>query len=664
MGDVAPAETVGKRGYSRPLLRAIDQAIEVYEEDRSQSIAAWRQTLPASILEGRSLPAPEPGTGDAQHLEPVTPPSSRSSRWAAVVGAVVLIVAIAGGAYWLGQRTPVVPTEQAAVPTSAVSDQQQPESSVSQETASASPEKEEPVVAPAPVVPEPAPAPLDPVAIETALGLEREERVLIQQGLMEAGQEPGPADGLFGGETTRTRQAIRAWQATKGLEETGYLTREQAETLLAVGQEAGEARRVAEAQAADDRAYAEVQQEDTATAYEDYLAAYPQGRHAEAARQAAQAAAEREAQEAAVRQAQAADDAAYAQAQRIDTVAAYADYLRAYPQGQHADEARTRQAAREEAVRRAQEAARQAQADDAAYAAAQRADTVEGYEEYLQAYPQGRHAAEARQRQQQRQWRVGQTFRDALRSGGQGPEMVVVPAGSFLMGCVSGRGCRFVVDDEPVHRVTIAQPFAVGQYEVTFGEWDGCMASGGCKGYRPKDEGWGRGRWPVIHVSWEDAQAYVTWLSDQTGQEYRLLSEAEWEYVARAGTTTPYWWGDEVGRNRANCYGCGSQWEPVFKGIIDIGGQTAPVGSFAANGWGLHDVHGNVGEWIQDCGGRGYADAPSDGRARESEDCFRRALRGGSWNDHPSWLRSAFRFSYTADIRNNVNGFRIARSLP
>jgi len=455
--------------------------------------------------------------------------------------------------------------------------------------------------------------------LEGQLGLDRAARVLVQQGLSAVGHDPGPADGLFGGARTQTRRAIRAWQAAKGLAETGYLTQEQAETLLAVGREAVAARHAAVAREA----------------------------WAEAARQARET-----------------DDAAYAEAQRLDTAAAYADYLRVHPQGQHAAEARVRQTALQEAARRAQEAARQVQADDAAYAAAERADTAAAYADYLSAYPQGRHAAEARQRQQQRQWQVGQSFRDALRSGGEGPEMVVVPAGSFLMGCVSGRGCWFVADDEPVHRVTIAQPFAVGQYEVTFGEWDGCVVSGGCKGYRPKDEGWGRGRRPVIHVSWEDAQAYVTWLSDQTGQEYRLLSEAEWEYVARAGTTTPYWWGDEVGRNRANCYGCGSQWEPVFKGIIDVGGQTAPVGSFAANGWGLHDVHGNVGEWVQDCGGRGYADAPGDGRARESEDCFSRALRGGSWNDAPSWLRSAFRFSLRADSRVKVLGFRIARSLP
>ena len=452
--------------------------------------------------------------------------------------------------------------------------------------------------------------------LEGQLGLDRAARVLVQQGLAAVGHDPGPADGLFGaGPRTRTRQAIQAWQAAKGMDETGYLTREQADTLMALAREVEETRQAAQAQA-------------------------EQAAQAEAARQAREA-----------------DDAAYAQAQRIDTAAVYADYLRAYPQGQHADEARARQTALQEAARQAQEAERRAKADDTAYAEAERTDTAEAYGAYLAAYPQGRHVAEARQRQQQRQWRVGQTFHDELRSGGRGPEMVVVPAGSFMMGCVSGRGCND--DEQPVHEVKIARPFAVGKYEVTFGEWDACVASGGCNGYRPDDEGWGRGRRPVVNVSWNAAQAYVTWLSEETGQQYRLLSEAEWEYVARAGTKTKYWWGDAIGRNQANCSMCGSQWTGF------IIGQTAPVGSFGANRWGLYDVHGNVEEWVQDCWNDSYAGAPSDGRAWESGDCSERVLRSSSWDDIPRDLRSAQRYSHRANSwRFGRFGFRIARSLP
>ena len=160
--------------------------------------------------------------------------------------------------------------------------------------------------------------------------------------------------------------------------------------------------------------------------------------------------------------------------------------------------------------------------------------------------------------------------------------------------------------------------------------------------YRPDDESWGRGTRPVINVSWEDAQAYVSWLSSQTGEAYRLMSEAEWEYVARAGSQTAYSWGSDIGSNRANCEGCGSQWDPS---------QTAPVGSFQANAYGVHDMHGNVWEWVEDCGNFSYAGTPSDGSAWRSVDCSRRVLRGGSWNYDPRNLRSAFRYRYTSGLR-------------
>ena len=224
--------------------------------------------------------------------------------------------------------------------------------------------------------------------------------------------------------------------------------------------------------------------------------------------------------------------------------------------------------------------------------------------------------AEARERAAMR---PGKVFRDCPEC----PEMVVVPAGSFTMGSPSSEKGRY--DGEgPQHRVTIPEPFAVGKYEVTFAEWDACVAAGGCYGHRLYDPGWGRGQRPVIVVSWEDAKAYVGWLSRKTGERYRLLSEAEWEYAARAGTRTRYHWGHSIGRNQANCDGCGSRWDDE---------KTAPVGSFPANGFGLHDVHGNVWEWVEDCWHGSYAGAPTDGRAwATGGDCERRVLRGGSWN--------------------------------
>ena len=245
-----------------------------------------------------------------------------------------------------------------------------------------------------------------------------------------------------------------------------------------------------------------------------------------------------------------------------------------------------------------------------------------------------------------------ETFTDTLRSGGEGPEMVVIPAGTFRMGCLNDAGgCGS--HQFPVHTVSVPS-FALSKYEVTFAQWDACVAAGGCNGYRPDDQGWGRGDRPVIKVNWGDAQSYVAWLSAQTGKDYRLPSEAEWEYAARAGTETRYHWGDEIGVNRANCDGCGSQWDDR---------QTAPVGSFGPNAWGLHDMHGNVFEWPQDCWNDDYQGAPSDGSAWESGDCSRRILRSGSWAASPGILRSASRFIGTADTRARDNGFRIVRSL-
>ena len=231
-----------------------------------------------------------------------------------------------------------------------------------------------------------------------------------------------------------------------------------------------------------------------------------------------------------------------------------------------------------------------------------------------------------------------------------GMEMVVIPAGSFRMGCVSGVGCHY--NEKPVHQVTISQPLAVGKYEVTFAEWDACVSAGGCS-HRPEDR-WGRGRHPVIGVSWDDAQEYVGWLSQQTGASYRLLSESEWEYAARAGSGTACSWGNEIGSGRANCESCGSRWD---------NSQTAPVGSFTANGFGLHDMHGNTGEWVQDCWNESYNGAPSNGSAWQQGDCSRRFLRGGSWGYEPWALRSAYRFGNSTGGRYDFLGFRVARTL-
>jgi formylglycine-generating enzyme required for sulfatase activity len=248
----------------------------------------------------------------------------------------------------------------------------------------------------------------------------------------------------------------------------------------------------------------------------------------------------------------------------------------------------------------------------------------------------------------------GESFKDI----DVGPEMVVVPAGEFMMGSPDDEPER-QSRESPRHKVIIPRPFAVGRFALTFDEWDAAVADGGCGGHKPADQGWGRGRRPVINVNWDDAQAYVKWLRQKTGKEYRLLSEAEWEYAARAGTTTPFWWGESISPDQANydgnyAYAGGGQ-----KG--EYRQKTVPVDSFKANPWGLHQVHGNVWEGVEDCWDDNYNGAPADGSAWRAGDCSSHVLRGGSWFSGPGRLRSAAR--YRSVIRDDIFGFRVARTL-
>ena len=330
----------------------------------------------------------------------------------------------------------------------------------------------------------------NPAAEETALQLKRSEKELVQRGLAAAGFRPGKADGLIG---DNTRKALRVWQAKQGHEATGYLTADEARTLIAAGRKVGRKR-------------------------------------------------------------------------------------------------------------------------------------------------------------------PGEEFRDCPEC----PEMVVVPAGSFTMGSPPTEKGRSE-NEGPQRRVTIREPFAVGKYEVTFAEWDACVAAGGCRRHRPYDRGWGRGRRPVINVSWNDAKEYVGWLSRKTDKDYRLLSEAEWEYAARAETTGPFHFGQTISSNQANydgrfTYGSGRRGEFRKK--------TMPVGAFPANEFGLNDVHGNVQEWVEDCWQPTYVGAPRDGSAWITGGyCRFRVLRGGSWIFTPTLLRTAHRSRNPADSSYSKVGFRIARTL-
>jgi formylglycine-generating enzyme required for sulfatase activity len=243
------------------------------------------------------------------------------------------------------------------------------------------------------------------------------------------------------------------------------------------------------------------------------------------------------------------------------------------------------------------------------------------------------------------------TFRECAKDC---PEMVVVPAGEFMMGSPPNEKGRYP-NQGPQHKVTIAKPFAVAKYDVTFAEWDACVKVGGCpQEGRASDAGFGRGKQPIINVSWDDAKAYVAWLSRMTGKTYRLLAEAEWEYAARAGTATPYHWGEDAGKNNANCIDCGSKWDDK---------STAPVGSFKSNAFGLYDMAGNVWQRVEDCSHDDYDGAPTDGSAWLADGCNYHVVRAGSWNNIPRILRSAIRSGNASSIRLSPLGFRVGRTL-
>lgn len=242
----------------------------------------------------------------------------------------------------------------------------------------------------------------------------------------------------------------------------------------------------------------------------------------------------------------------------------------------------------------------------------------------------------------QERLKAGSTFRDCPTC----PEMVVVPQGSFMMGSTRGR-----YDEKPVHQVTIAKPFAVSKYEITWDEWTACVADTVCdNGPVAKsggDNGWGKGRRPVIEVSWHDAKNIAAWLNTKVpGTPYRLLSEAEWEYAARARTSTEYHWGDKFDPSKAN-----------------NGNKTVPVGQYPPNGFGLSDMHGNVLEWVQDCYRESYEGSPTDGRPISDTPGCQRVLRSGAWSYGPRVIRAGNRYPTAPVDRMNIVGIRIAKTL-
>ncbi|MFL9961932.1 SUMF1/EgtB/PvdO family nonheme iron enzyme [Paraburkholderia sediminicola] len=227
------------------------------------------------------------------------------------------------------------------------------------------------------------------------------------------------------------------------------------------------------------------------------------------------------------------------------------------------------------------------------------------------------------------------------------PIMVPVPAGSFAMGNNTDDP-----SEKPVHHVSIGAPFAIGKYEVTVEQWNACVAANACQKLTPESNT--NKAAPARDLSWDDAQQYVKWLSKVTGKSYRLPTEAEWEYADRAGTTTAYWWGDQMRKGSANCKDCGDPWHRE---------GPEPVGSFAPNPLGLYDMNGSVWEWTADCWHNNYQGAPVDGHAWDSPGCEMRVIRGGSWREGAGYMLIATRFKYSAGVRQSQDGFRVVKDL-
>ena len=244
------------------------------------------------------------------------------------------------------------------------------------------------------------------------------------------------------------------------------------------------------------------------------------------------------------------------------------------------------------------------------------------------------------------------------------PEMVEVPGGTVIMGILNGKNWRIRVS--PEHKLTLS-PFRLGRHEVTFAQWDACVADGGCGGYRPDDAGWGRGRRPVINVSWDDAQAYIRWLNAVTGDTYRLPTEAEWEYAARSGSKMEYHFGGDDSElcSYANHADLSTDYDWRNTACSDgVGAETAEVGRYLPNKFGLHDMHGNVWEWVEDCWHRFYLGVTmGDGTRTTCEDAGQRVRRGGSWGNLPLHLRSRYRSRLPRSYRHNHVGFRLAQDM-
>ena len=397
----------------------------------------------------------------------------------------------------------------------------------------------------------------------------------------------------------------------------------------------------------DNEAWGQAEAEDSRPAVEAYMERFPGGLHeAEALIRLEGFRLAEEAEARARREEAERDRQAWETARARRTLEALDRYLEEWPAGAHVDEASQMRKSLQDAAN-----------DQRAFDAANRLNTVEAYRSYIDAFPRGARVAAALEAIDALAPRPGKTFRDCPEC----PTMIVVPAGSFWQG-VDASSPNALKPETPPRMVSIAEPFAVGVYEVTLAQWDLCVAEGGCS-TPAGDNGWGRGSRPVIMVSWNDAVEFTGWLSARTGQAYSLPSESQWEYVARAGEEGEWLGGNPASVcEYANIAGAESGLRWQHAACADPAAlETLPVGSLKANAFGLHDVIGNVAEWTLDCMNLSYLDAPADGSAWNRGICSSRMTRGGSWFTGSREIRLPARFNLKNGDRNDFTGFRVVR---
>ena len=399
----------------------------------------------------------------------------------------------------------------------------------------------------------------------------------------------------------------------------------------------------------DEKAWQELSAEDSVPAYKDYLEVFPDGIHQAEALQRIDAIKQAEAKKERERlERERLEKLAWEEASTIRTIAAFDQYIGDWPAGLHIEEAK-----------RIRRLLKDQSNDDKAFNTALNLNTKDAFQAYINAFPNGVNVTSALQHMDDLTLRPGKTFRDCPDC----PAMIVVPAAAYWQGSDDSSELTLSME-KPRRLVTIDEPFAVSVHEVSMAEWDLCFNEGACTS-RPTDNGWGRADRPVIMVSWNDAEEYVHWISEKTGQSYRLPSESEWEYFARAGEESDWPGGDPAKICKyGNIAGAetGFRWQhPQCEDKLALG--TAPVGSFMPNSFGLYDTTGNVSEWTADCMNLSYLDAPVDGSAWGRGICSSHMTRGGSWITGTKEIRLPARFNLKNGDRNDFTGFRVVRKV-